>query len=50
MNDKAKTILCFVLILVAIVIYLVCACLPPLDELKERFSKNKNKNITNNKK
>lgn len=49
MNDKIKTILCFVIVVVAVIIYLVCACMPSMDELKEMFSKNKKTKLNNTK-
>lgn len=47
MNDRIKTILCFVIVVIAVIIYLVCACMPSMDELKEMFSKNKKAKLNN---
>lgn len=49
MNDRIKTILCFVIVVIAVIIYLVCACMPSMDELKEMFSKNKRAKLNNTK-
>lgn len=43
MNDRTKTILCFVIVVAALVIYLVCACMPSMEEIREMKEKFKAK-------
>ena len=35
MNDKTKTLLCLIIVVLCVVVYITFACLPSWDELRE---------------
>ena len=41
MKDTTKTLICLVIVVAALVIYIVFACMPSWDELKEKFQQKK---------
>lgn len=44
MNDKTKTLLCFIIVIACVVVYIAFLCLPTIDEIIDKCKAKKENN------